>query len=138
MTKLTALQQAFIDTMSGDTVTPEQVRQALLNGELYADAIDTSCGGMSTGSISVDDESNVPALYVTREEAEADVNGERERYLNEIADGERDDDDEYEGDVYRVYWDGTDTLHFFTPDAGSGTDTTDAVAQQTCARAMGE
>lgn len=72
------------------------------------------CGQYATGSLG-DVEDAIPALDV-RSEIEACIAENVEEYERQIREGERDEDDEWEGDLMAVRWNGDDTLSFYTPE----------------------
>jgi hypothetical protein len=137
MSTLTALQQSFINIMVAEGSASETVIEAINSGNLFAEAIDTVFGGISTGSMSLNENPDVPALALTKESILADIKEGQENYADQIEEGERDDDDEYEGELLRVFWDENDMLWFFTPES-TGVDTSLAQSSQTVLAAMGQ
>ena len=73
----------------------------------YGECIPCMSGQFSTGLSEVEGV-EVPALYTTPADAFESLAEEVARYQREIEDGDRDDDDEYEGMVVVVDWDGGD------------------------------
>ena len=57
----------------------------------------------------------MPALYATLSEAQEELDDTIRDYKADIKSGERDADDEYEGELLAVRWDGGDTLQFLDP-----------------------
>lgn len=120
MSSLTLKQQYFLAMFTGDERA--QAEKALLDGQLWADVIPCANGQYATGSMSME---NVPAelselegapcLSFNRDEVQKDIDEECSRYEAEIAEGERDEEDEYEGMLMRVVWKSDDTLLFFMP-----------------------
>jgi hypothetical protein len=137
MSTLTALQQSFINIMVSEGATPEVVIEAIESGNLFAEAIDTIFGGISTGSMSLGEDADVPALSLTKESILADIKDGQENYADQIEEGARDEDDEYEGMLLRVFWDKNDTLWFFTPES-TGIDTSLSRESQSVLAAMGQ
>jgi hypothetical protein len=91
----------------------KDMRQALESGVFYADVIANLCGQLNMGasSVVIDGKNvDVPNLYATRKEAEEAIQEEIEEC--ELRD---DEEDEYEGQLMMVKWDGGDIISFFTP-----------------------
>jgi len=124
-------QESLLAGLSGREL--ELMKKALKDNLFWAVGIDTLCGGYSLGGSSMQGYENIPCLYATRDEAQAEIQEEQDRYAEEIADGDRDDDDEYEGELVAVHWDGvSDTLEIWDEN------NTFCMATQTVAAAMGE
>lgn len=102
MSNLSPLFQRMIEDSNND---PDVVR-ACENGEFYVVGIDCLNGVMSVGCSEDPDGNDMPNLYCKREDAFNEVQEEIDRYTEEIAEGERDEDDEYEGQLLAVKWDG--------------------------------
>lgn len=131
MTTLTAQQLAFLAMHSDAERAPLQ--SALEKGDfLYAVVVPCMNGQMSTGSMSLDD-ATVPSLGL-REAMAADLASEQAEYAKQIADDERDDDDEFEGELMAVRWNSDDTLTFF---ADGFTADEQALATQTLSEVCG-
>lgn len=112
---LTIKQQAFVNTFESDL--QEKAKQAIVNGALFADVTVCAFGQYSTGSIELDEEDVVvPCLHLEAQDAEREIKDMQAIYLSDIEEGERDEDDEYEGQLMRVLWNNDDTLSFFTPE----------------------
>jgi len=67
----------------------------------YAELIPTMCGW----AIAIDD-NQMPVLYDTKNEVLEEIEEMHDHYQEQIEAGERDDDDEYEGECHLVRWDG--------------------------------
>ncbi len=113
MNALTHAQRQFIDTFEGEK--RDQITDTLSRGEvLFAEVVICMSGQDSTGSLG-DVEDAIPALDV-RSEIEACIAENVEEYERQVREGERDEDDEWEGDLMAVRWNGDDTLSFYTPE----------------------
>lgn len=127
----TPKQKALLNGLTGDKLLAMQT--AIDNNLFWAVGIDTLCGGYSLGNSSDGESESTPCLYATRDEAVAELTEEQDRYAEEIANGDRDDDDdEYEGELVAVHWDGGDTLEIWSENNDFMIDT------QTVAASMGE
>lgn len=96
---------ALID-LGGNT---ESWKSACERGVFFVVATPVMCGRYSVGCM----ESSVgelPDLYATKEDAEAENNEVAEDYLQDIKDGERDEEDEWDGEVLEARWNGEDDL----------------------------
>lgn len=127
----TPKQQALLNGLSGDALSAMQ--KAIAEKLFWAVGIDTLCGGYSLGNAGDGIGESTPCLYATKEEAAAELKEDQERYAEESAEGDRDDDDEFEGELVAVRWDGGDTLEIWS-------ENNDYLIEGdlTVARAMGE
>ena len=73
--------------------------------KFWVEAIPCICG-YSIGTFG----GELPALYATKAEVEAEHQDMIETYQQQIADGERNPDDEWEGEVLEAHWDGESEL----------------------------
>ena len=105
----TPMQQAFLDMDNDGSFT-----RAVETGFFYAVAINTLCG-YSLGSTEFNG-LTLPNLFATREQAQADIDDDMAMYAEQQADGERDDDDEFEGELVAVLWQGGESLTIIDAD----------------------
>lgn len=95
------------------------MKAAVESGEFFVEVIQTQVGQFSMGSTSViigEEEIDIPCVYATDVEVMKDIREQQSRYADEIEDGERDDDDEYEGELMVAKWDGGNMMSFHSPD----------------------
>lgn len=85
-----------------------EMQQAISTGIFYVEAISTMCG-YSIGAMDAD----LPAVYATKELAEKDNQEMIENHLQQIEDGERDKSDEWEGEVMKCRWDGSENMSLY-------------------------
>ena len=78
----------------------EDMAKAIEKGSFYVVAL-PCLSGYSIGCMDDD----VPALFGTKSEAEAENNDMCELYETQIKNAERDPDDSWEGDVFEARWD---------------------------------
>ncbi|APD92023.1 hypothetical protein BM525_19260 (plasmid) [Alteromonas mediterranea] len=102
-----------------DTTRGNQSDNAVINmlicvhqKRFYAECVPCASGQFSMG-ISEVDGVEIPALYATPAEAFESYAEEVTRYRFEIECGERDEDDEYEGSVCIIAWDGGDLVSIY-------------------------
>jgi len=104
---------------SGNQVQIEATKRAIETETFFVDVVVTSCGQYCMGSSSVDVDGetvDIPNVYVTQEDVQAEIDSEVARYNQDIEDGERDEDDEYEGVLMAMKWDGGTQVEFFEVD----------------------
>jgi len=104
---------------SGNQVQIEATKKAIETETFFVDVVVTSCGQYCMGSSSVDVDGetvDIPNVYVTQEDVQAEIDSEVARYNQDIEDGERDEDDEYEGVLMAMKWDGGTQVEFFEVD----------------------
>ena len=70
----------------------------------WAELIPTMCG--YSVAICEHEGETVPYLYDFENEVTEEIEEMHDHYQEQIEAGERDDDDEYEGEAHRVSWDG--------------------------------
>jgi hypothetical protein len=109
----TANQQAFINDNSAERQAAAKL--AITQGALFADVTVCLFGQYATGCVETACGKEIPCLYLTADEANEDILSMRQTWIDSIADGERDEGDEYEGTLFRVRWNADDTLSFFDP-----------------------
>jgi hypothetical protein len=109
----TANQQAFINDNSAERQAA--AKHAITQGTLFADVTVCLFGQYATGYVETACGKEIPCLYLTADEANEDLLSMRQTWIDSIADGERDEGDEYEGTLFRVRWNADDTLSFFDP-----------------------
>jgi len=102
MKKISSLFQRIIE----DSNYHPDVVSACENGEFYVLAIECLGGEQSIGCIEGPDENDIPFLHFTRDSALKELQDEIDCYANEIAEGDRDEDDEFEGRLLAAKWDG--------------------------------
>lgn len=113
MITLTHAQRQFVNSFDGEK--RNHITDTLLRGEvLFAEVVVCMSGQYSTGSLG-DVEDAIPALDV-RSEIEAVIAENIEDYKQQITEGERDEDDEWEGELMAVRWNSDDTLSFYAPE----------------------
>jgi len=108
---LSKKQLAFIGLSSAQEV--DAIHSAMLNGGFFAEVVVCDNGQFSTGSTSDVFGETVPCLSVDKSEIESEIVQMQQAYLLQIAEGERDEDDEWEGQLMRVVWHEDDTLSFY-------------------------
>lgn len=59
---------------------------------------------------------NVPALLPTLDEAQADLKDLLDYHLESFADGDIDEDEECDAHILKATWNGSELIHFYTPD----------------------
>ncbi|WP_318493558.1 hypothetical protein [Photobacterium leiognathi] len=108
MAQLNSTFTALVELFDGD----DAMRQACLKGKFFTIANPLFGGGYAIGSMGAEGEL-FPELYPTLEAANAENASMREQYLADIANGDRDDDDdEWDGEVMELYWTGeTPVVH---------------------------
>jgi hypothetical protein len=114
---LKALQEEMLVAATGQDAI-DAIKKATESGVFYAEVVQTQAGQFSMGSsaVTVDgEEVDVPCVYATEDEVMACIQEEQDRYAEEIESGDRDDDDEYEGELMLVKWDGGDNMSFHCP-----------------------
>ena len=92
----------------------ENWKQACEKGVFYVIATPVFGGSYSVGCMetSVGD---VPGLCATKAEAEEENSDMIEEYRNQITEGERDEGDEWDGEVMEAHWDGdSDEMHLYS------------------------
>lgn len=77
----------------------------------WADAIASMCG-ISTGSTTTENNLSIPIIYKSRNGAESAVRESQDDYQEDIRNGERDFDDEYEGEATEIQVLNDGTLYF--------------------------
>ena len=102
MSKLSPLFKKMIEESNND---PDVIK-ACETGTFYVEAIACLNGEYSLGCTELLDGTEMPILYPTREEAFKEIQEEIDRYAEEVKVGERDEDDEYEGELLVAKWDG--------------------------------
>lgn len=112
------LKQAFIDVKRQDS--PEQDMgpidlDSIHERVFYAEVVVCEFGQYSTGDMG-DGQLPVPILFDTIDQAQDSINDMVKSYQQDIDEGHRDNDDEYEGVVMAVKWSTDDTLTFFEVD----------------------
>lgn len=100
VSRLSDEMKAYFDT----TDKSPEILDACEKGEFYTVGIPTM-GGMSIPS-----SENYPYLLSSKEEAEAELKEELEDHLQMQAEGDYDEDDEYEGILLKVIWDGSENI----------------------------
>tara|TARA_R110001583_G_scaffold174017_5_gene328251 strand:+ start:619 stop:1023 length:405 start_codon:yes stop_codon:yes gene_type:complete len=107
--------------VSGDLAAIAAMESALTSGTFFVEVICTMSGQYAMGSTSVtvgNKEIDIPAIYTSKCEVLNCILEERDRYAEEIEEGERDEDDEYEGQLMIAKWDGGKNISFHCPDTG--------------------
>lgn len=92
---------------------------AIESGIFYVEVVHTMFGQYSTGTTTVmvnEQAVAIPAIYASDEEVLVEIREEQSRYADEIEEGERDEGDEYEGELMMVKWDGGEMISFHCPD----------------------
>lgn len=113
MSTLTHAQRQFIDMFEGEK--RDQITDILARGDvLFAEVTVCLNGQFSTGSMG-DVSTPIPALDL-RNDIESEIAENIAEYERQINEGDRDEDDEWEGELMAVRWNGDDTLSFYTPD----------------------
>jgi hypothetical protein len=110
--------KALIVSACAANLSSEYLNNTLIcisNKRFYGEAI-LAGSQISLGSSEVDG-IPIPSLYMTESEVHEEIASEHQRYMEEIEDGDRDDDDEYEGYGVMVKWDGGDDIKFFELDS---------------------
>ncbi len=114
-----ATPQARFDALrslhDGSEASLQAIDKAISAQIFYVDAIECASGDYSFGSSEVGDV-DIPYLYPTPEQPLQEIKEEQARYAQEIKLEERDDDDEYDGVLVAVKWDGGDTVTILCPD----------------------
>lgn len=95
------LNENFQKIAAAEKHSPE-ILAACRRGEFWVVAIPRLMGGYSIGTI----DEGLPCLFPTEAEAIADNALSIQDYTDEIAEGDRDADDEWEGRVLMCRWDG--------------------------------
>jgi len=113
MASLTLKQQAYV------ALTEPKERGAALSALLgkrclFAEVVVCDYGQFSTGSTSNAAGISSPCLALDKTEIEREIAQMQESYLDQIEQGERDEDDEWEGQLMRVIWNIDDTLSFYS------------------------
>lgn len=102
---------AALVEMSGNDA---QWQRACESGVFYVIAIPVMCGDYSVGCMETP-VGDVPALMATKAEAEAENNDMIKEYRDQVEAGERDEDDEWDGEVMEARWDGeSDQMHLYS------------------------
>lgn len=94
-----------------------QIRKAIAMNMFYVVATPV---GNSVCIGSMDD--NVPALLPTLDEAQADLKDLQDYHLESIADGDVDQDEECDAEIFKASWDGGELVHFYAFDSESNDD----------------
>ena len=93
--------KALIEELDGEAL--ENMSVAIESNTFYAVGIDTMCGGISLGLIETT-ELDIPCLFATLDEAKESIDDEIERYLEEVQEGSREEEDTVEGALHIVRW----------------------------------
>lgn len=109
-----AFQKLLLDTTRGNQSDNAVINMLICvhQKRFYAECVPCASGQFSMG-ISEVDGVEIPALYATPAEAFESYAEEVTRYRFEIECGERDEDDEYEGFVCIIEWDGGDLISIY-------------------------
>tara|TARA_Y100001956_G_scaffold27558_1_gene27344 strand:+ start:4264 stop:4644 length:381 start_codon:yes stop_codon:yes gene_type:complete len=107
---LNPIQQALLDSAT-DKVA---MQKAIESGVFYAEVVEDISGGMNPSSFEFNGITG-PSLMATYDEALAEYEENVEEIDLQIAQGDRDDDDEWDGFVVKVLWDGGDDITFACP-----------------------
>lgn len=92
----------------------EQWKRACEKGVFYVIATPVFSGSYSVGCME-SPAGDVPSLCATLAEAEEENNDMIEEYKSQIDAGERDEDDEWDGEVMEARWDGeSDEMHLYS------------------------
>lgn len=105
-------QQALLNSVT------ESNKAAMLNaiktGIFFIEGLECINGDVSSGSTEGETDDGevvaIPCLFATLSEAEAEHKEMIEEYESQIKNNDRDDDDEWEGEVFRVFWDGGENI----------------------------
>ena len=103
MSKMNPTLQAILD-FHGDS---EEWKAACESGKFYTVATPLFGGGYAIGSTGEDNKEPLPDLYPTLEAANEENQEMIDIYLDDIKNGEREEGDEWDGEVLEVYWDGS-------------------------------
>ena len=106
--------QAMIVDACGPNTSAEALNHLLVcikNKTFYAEAIVCGSGQIALGCTDIDG-INLPCVLTTALEAYENVAEGQQLYADDIEEGIRDDDDEYEGEAFIVKWDGGETIAF--------------------------
>jgi len=104
---------------TGDQANIDAMKVAIEQEIFFVEVIVTGIGQYSMGSTSVDVEGKdtpIPCVYATQAEVLAEIKDETQRYESEVQGGERDVEDEYEGQLMAMKWDGGTQVSFFDVD----------------------
>jgi hypothetical protein len=93
-----ALLAAILASNTDEGVVDEDMQKACERNEFYVDAVPLFGGGYSIGAI----DDTVPALLATREEAQLEIDYVKGEHKEQISEGIRDEDDEYEAELFRA------------------------------------
>ncbi|MEG3764919.1 hypothetical protein V5298_00315 [Alteromonas sp. 14N.309.X.WAT.G.H12] len=106
-----AFQLLIINAMSndGNNTALINVLQCIVQRQFYIECIPCLNGQFAFGSTEIDGE-DIPYIHTTPASAFADLAEEKQRYKEEIESGDREPDDEYEGQVAVLKWDGGDNI----------------------------
>ena len=100
----TTTQQALLNIDNS-----EAMQKAVASGVFYAEV--TPCiSGYALGSSADDNDEPVPFIHPTLSEANTEHQEVVDEYNIQIKNGERDQDDAWEGVVMKVLWDGGDDI----------------------------
>lgn len=91
----------------------DEAIEACRKGVFYVVATPCMCTELNIGSMNDD----LPALYPSFEAANEENQSCVETYLSEIEMEDRDEGDEWDGEVMKVSWDGGDLIQLFEVDA---------------------
>jgi hypothetical protein len=107
---LNPIQQALLDSSSDQAA----MRKAIESGVFYAEVIEDISGDLNPSSFEFEDITG-PSLLATYDEALEEFESNQEEFDLQIAMGDRDENDEWEGLLVKVFWDGGDTITFADP-----------------------
>lgn len=94
-----------------------QIRKAIALNMFYVVATPVG-NSVCIGSI----DGNVPALLPTLDEAQSDLKDLQDYHLESIADGDVEQDEECDAEIFKASWDGGELVHFYAFDSESNDD----------------
>jgi len=102
---MTTLSPIFQQLIADNDNNPDVIA-ACEKGVFYVVAISELGGGQSIGSTEDSQGNPMPLIFCTRAEAQEDLDADNQRYLDDIEENERDEDDQFEGEILLAKWDG--------------------------------
>lgn len=103
-----ALPTALLEVLDFHGETKEWI-SACVTGRFYTVAVPLFGGGYSIGSAGEGD-SALPELYPSLEDARNENQAMKDSYITDIENGDRDEADEWEGEVLELHWTGESTM----------------------------
>ena len=108
---LAALLEQITDVCNDTQIA--EMKKAIESHHFFIEVTPTMVGQYCMGSteLNVDGVATaMPVVYATEADAQAEIDAMQMGYQEDIDAGERDEDDEYEGEVMIMQWDGGDKV----------------------------